>query len=545
MDERFIPKAKRPKTVDQFIRGLEPDIFQALNNYRPNPNRQQPPSAASSVSSMSDCSWENIGGRVEGTNNILLNWGGKSKANDPARRGEVQAELDEFPVEDKDNPLSKVPDTLNLEDNDPSSAQNVIRRNIDQFLQMQMNRYVLNNRKFLDLSDRDVEQVQKNIINYWLDKHQRIERDPLYNFCELVAGALDEKVEYLLADARDFRQVFEGKTATGKEFRSVERVTEASKKGVTYSKKEGGKLGGGSTSKTTIGGKTPDQGEKQDSFISEQQDLLKKDRLVRDALKKYAKEKIEGRNASVDADTFMLMLKDFEISGHVEVKPPLTNSWKAVHRIVIRKAYGNGITSPSFFSLIADEDIRASYARATALQMMVYRQLDKRRSYLAVDYDRIKEELEEALRDLIDMLREKGVLHAHSADTRSMIKSIAAASGRTIEMITDVSGEMREEVEHSMRNTFAQIKIKRGISKKLTLGALIATPNLSSIFGRYVGAQMRLQLDPKHQGRLTIEMQQRESEVNTMLTELMAALKQNGYVKLPVDRYRMVCADFT
>ena len=509
MDERFIPEAKRAKTTSvQTIRGLEPHIFCALNNYHPSVNKL-PCSAASSVSGdASEGSWERVGGRVEGTNNVLLNWGNQP-ITDP--RG---SQLDEFGLGDAED-----------------DAQKVIQRNIGDFLRLQMNRYVLDNRKLLDLSNNDVKKVQRNIIDYWLHKHKRIEEDPFYNFCELVAGALDEKVEFVLADARAFRQIYEGRTGTGREFRgfTTEKKTE---------KNTERSLGQTQTQSKVV------EGQKQDAFISEEQYLLKKNQIVRDVLRQYAEDKVEGRNASIDADTFMRMLQDFEISGHIEVKPPLTNAWKQVHRRVLRTAYPPGVVRPTFFQLIPDEDIRAAYARATAFQMMVYRQLDKRRSYLAVDYERVKDELEEAMRDLIDLLRENGPLHQHSVGILHMTRAIAASSGRTVAIITDISGKLLPEVQLELENTFSQIYMKRGIKKSLTLNDIIATPHLSNIFGKYVGMQMRLKLDPKHQGRLTIEMQQRESEVNTMLTELMAVLRQNKYVKLPVDRYRMVCADF-
>ena len=568
MDERFIP-AKKQRVVEQIqpIRGLHPEIAYALNSFRPDPNRR-PQSCASAASSVSsDSSWETIGGRVQGTNNILLNYGGKSKAGGTSDA--VLAELDEFPLDGdaipkggrsiyldgQNNTLPFVFDTNGNqippvgwvrvrpepsrwdehEDDNPSSAQNVIRRNIDAFLKMQMNRYVLNNREFLDLSDRDVEQVQKNIINYWLDRHQKIEKDPLYNFCELVAGALDEKVEFLLADARDFRQVYEGKQGTGKEFRSTKTVQTLDKK-----------TSNGETQQFGRKDSTPGvvQGESQDSFISEQQSLLKKEQVVREALKKYAEAKIEGRNASLGADVFMAMLKDFEISGHIEVKPVLTNSWKAVHRVIMKTAFPPRVTHPLFFELIPNPSIRAAYARATALQIMIYRQLDKRRSYLAVDYDRIKEQLAEAIRDIVDVLRNELVLGEPDPAWDAITRGIASSSGRALDMITDISGKLLPPIRYEVENTFAQIRIKRGISPRLTLDGIVRTPILSNLFGKLVGMQLRLQLDPKHQGRLTIEMQQREGEVNSMWTEVLSAMKQAGFLKLPVARYG-ACASFS
>jgi len=174
----------------------------------------------------------------------------------------------------------------------------------------------------------------------------------------------------------------------------------------------------------------------------------------------------------------------------------------------------------------------------------LYRQLDKRRSYLAVDYDRIKEQLEEAYRDIIDVLRNELFIGDPDPAKDAIARGIASSSGRTLEMVTDVSGKLLPEIEYEVQNTFAQIKIKRGIDKRLTLDRIIRTPILSNLFSKLIGMQLRLQLDPKHQGRLTIEMQQREGEVNSMWTEVMSAMKQAGYLKLPVDRYRMTCASF-
>ena len=192
-----------------------------------------------------------------------------------------------------------------------------------------------------------------------------------------------------------------------------------------------------------------------------------------------------------------------------------------------------------------NEPVRAAYARATALQMMVYRQLDKRRSYLAVDYDRIKEELEEAYRDIIDVLRDEAFVVPIDANRIKLIGSIAAASGREIATITDVSGDLLPEVNSAIDNVFAQIKIKRGINPRLDLEKdIYEHDQLLLLFGKLVGMRLRLRLDPKRTGRLTIEMQQREGEVNSMWTEMLTGLKQAGFVKLPVNKWAMTCATF-
>jgi hypothetical protein len=210
----------------------------------------------------------------------------------------------------------------------------------------------------------------------------------------------------------------------------------------------------------------------------------------------------------------------------------------------MKMAFPPRVSHPTFFNLIPNEGVRAAYARATALQMMVYRQLDKRRSYLAVDYDRIVEQLEDAFRDIIDVLREELFLGPIDPSWKTLAGSIASSSGRTVAMITDVSGRLLPEIQHEIKSTFAQIQIKRGIKKSLVLDDICSHPVMVHLFGKLIGMQLRLQLDPKHQGRLTIEMQQREGEVNQMWTEMLTSLKQANFVKLPVNRWNMTCATF-
>jgi len=506
-NERFVPQAKRPKTVQKNSHENNLELYKALDTYRPRRTTSVASSETQSVGTASTSSWENIGGRVEGTNNVLLNWGGPSKANTSPGKPAVLAELDEFPLDGDAVPE----DPTGTEDDTPSSAQNVIRRNIDAFLRMQMNRYVLDHRDLLDLSHRDVEQVQKNIINYWLNRHLRIERDPLYNFAELVSGALDEKVEFLLKNARNFRVNYEG-AQRRETFR--------------------GELAG------------EDDPNKEDKFVDEQQSLLKKNTIVREALTKYAKEEIEGRNASINADVFMMMLQDFEISGHIEVTPVLTNAWKAVHRIVLREAYPPRVTEPTFFGLIKNENVRAAYARATALQMMLYRQLDKRRSYLAVDYDRVKENLHEALRDIVETLRETHLEIRPKYET--LMESIAAASNRPTTELTTIAGEMKPRTTHFVENMLARIRLKKGTKCNLTLEEMLVHETVVHPFGRLVGIHMRLMLDAGKRMHVAAEAQQREGELNVVWTELLTALKQVGLLTIPTawKRYGMICETF-
>ena len=68
MDARFTPQVKRQR-LDEW----SPEMINALRNYRPETAGYRPRASSGS----SDNSWENIGGRVEGTNNVLLSWDGK------------------------------------------------------------------------------------------------------------------------------------------------------------------------------------------------------------------------------------------------------------------------------------------------------------------------------------------------------------------------------------------------------------------------------------------------------------------------------------
>ena len=127
-----------------------------------------------------------------------------------------------------------------------------------------------------------------------------------------------------------------------------------------------------------------------------------------------------------------------------------------------------------------------------------------------------------------------------------MIGSIAASAGRRTEDITDISGLLTNEVGCEVEGSLSMLRMKRGMNKDLSLLKHIYEHNgLTIIFGKFVGMRLRLQLDPKHSGRLTIEMQQRESESNRMMTELLTALKQAKLLEFQVRRELISHASFS
>lgn len=574
MDEdfRFVPKRARHVRGEEgededededHPSGLSQSLRDALDSYRP------------------------IGGRVEGTDNLLLNFGfpgkaatneGKRKAEGKEARSEGTFGLDDDPVPSDGghrafnsegeelpgyinpetgfkefHPESDLDETLTRTtmrpeykwdeygDAHPDSAQNVIRRNIDNFLRNAMNRYVLNHRDKLFLDDRDVEQVQKNIITYWLNKHKRVRGDPLYNFVEMVAGMLDEKVEFLLANARSDRQSYG-----------------TSRQEYTGRQEKGNKTGVFHTGVI--------QGSEQDAYINEQQYLLKTNSIVREAVNRYAENKIDGISAAINADEFMQMLQDFEISGHIEISAVVTNAWKAVHSEISSAIYkfakfktGTGMNKEEekFYTNIKNPRIREAYARATAAQMMLYRQLDKRRSYLAVDYERVTAHLAKAKRDVVDAIRwemevpiladmtnneYKELMHKLKEqeclnefaildpDLDAFLQVVAGVSDQPVDALTVLNGQPTRAVKGVINAVFSQVCSKRGIVKALVTDVLYKDAQLRNTFGQIVGMTLQVQGHTTNFKRGASNMQRAmiQRNMNAVWTDMLMALKNAG-----------------
>ena len=533
-DYRFVPKrarVDREEEEEAHPSGLSKELRDALDAYRPL-----------------------IGGRVVGTNDMLMNWGGRSKSNplddkgvdsnglenDEGKQSHEKYDLDsdavpkdgltykqlsEFVTKlEPSDPKSKLPpgstagrfrwndsawvqlDGTGLfdtrPDNTPQSAQNVIRRNIDNFLWLQKNKYVLDHRAELDLNDRDVEQVQKNIITYWLNKNMRIERDPLYQFAQLVAGMLDERVENLLVDAKKYRNGRNPGFGTDGGANELESETDA---------------------------------------------LLRRDRVVRDALTTYFEDTIEGREASLGADTFMKMLQDFEISGHIHITHVLTNAWKAVHAKIIQAVYPRRRRSTrnipfddddrKFYTNIKDGRVREAYARATAAQMMLYRQLDKKRSYLAVDYLRVQTNLKLALRDIVYWLRNGGDndVAKRNPDWADFCEVVAGTTDIDALELVDIAGMPKRNVRGVLRGIVAQIAAKRGAKKGLTEEMLIAHPHVRANLAVLVGLSLQSRSSTtSHKTRKSDQQRMSANrDMNAVWTEMLMALNNANMLEVP------------
>jgi len=506
-DYRFVPKRPRinkayrgeyedededEEEEERHPSGLSKELRDALDSYRP----------------------LMVGGRVKGTDDILMNWGGRSKYNpndDPKTNDEGKVSHEEYAMDNKPIKRDKKDGTPwhEQQDDHPASAQNVIRRNIDNFLRLQMNKYVLDNHAELDLSTRDVEQVQKNIINYWLNKHLRIERDPMYQFAQLVAGMLDERVEFLLADARSDRDEL---SMDFKKRRDTDNALD-----------------------------------QKYEFENERNALLRRDAVVRDTLESYLKDKIEGKNATLDADTFMKMLQDFEISGHVRVSHVLTNAWKAVHAVIVKEVYPRVKGSrhnlsmkqeeTKFYNNIKDPRVREAYARGTAAQMMFYRQLDKKRQYLASDYGHVETNLKQAYRDIIYWLRNGGDndVAMLDPDWEDFAKVVAGVADTSVEEVTEFSGMPTGEVMGVLRSVMAQILSKRGIVKTLTHEELVTQPQLRANLAVLVGLAMQSRARTKSFKTRRSDQQRASAErdMNAVWTDMLMALKNAGLLKIP------------
>lgn len=214
-------------------------------------------------------------------------------------------------------------------------AAGVINQNIEEFLDIELRKYILQHAAELGVRDSDA--YRRDLIETILHRNRVLHDEPLYKFCYQVAGTLGETIE-----------------------------------SVIYSQ-------------------------------------TKMHTTVRELVRVYANDVAKGvRRSELSPFEFDEMLQDEQLTGRIRMKPELEQAHRTVMSDLRSKRGAEKL--PSFDKLIRHKnpDVLVRLAEATGYQMMTFRQLDKRRTYLDRDYNRVKNAYARAIVDLVGLLvREK------------------------------------------------------------------------------------------------------------------------------------------
>lgn len=244
--------------------------------------------------------------------------------------------------------------------------------NCQEFLKLEQEKVLLDHAKDYHLSLQEINDLQNDLLQKILGRREHILNDPLYLFLQHVAGTMgNTRVEDLYdTDERS----------------SAERIR-------------------------VLNDQLKKSRNRQDFESVAQDPALER----HDNIRRHAKAELD-RTApvSINTPTLLSMVRDVNISGRIMMKPNVFQATQVLMTELSQKRGCREIGKMHFMDVLQrykDEPRLATImGEITAYNIMIAHQLDPRRDYKVIDYNRVMRNVDDAWTRLVLLLREMGVV---------------------------------------------------------------------------------------------------------------------------------------
>ena len=264
---------------------------------------------------------------------------------------------------------------------DPPTDAQWMMYNCREYLNLEQEKVLLDHAEEYHLSLDDINRLQNDLLRKILGRREHILNDPLYLFLQHVAGTMGN------THVEDLYVTDEGSRAERIQV-LYEQLIERSRIGTSSARALQYRL----------------NYNREDTALERQ-----------DNIRRHAKAELDQTApVPLTTPTLLAMVRDINISGRIMMKPNVFQATQKLMTELSQKRGCNALGKMHFMDLLLqykDEPRLATImGEITAYNIMVAHQLDPRRDYKVIDYNRVMRNADDAWTRLVLLLREIGVV---------------------------------------------------------------------------------------------------------------------------------------